>query len=85
VVYRSRFGLTDVNGNDLLDELDTAFVEDYALVNLALGKTFYEHYQLQIGANNLLDFRGSNPLAAQDNEVLINPGIQLFGRVTIQF
>jgi len=85
VVYRSRFGLTDVNGNDLLDELDMAFVEDYALVNLALGKTFFTHYQLQIGANNLLDFRGSNPLAAQDNEVLINPGIQLFGRVTIQF
>ncbi len=85
VTYRSRFGLTDRNGNDLLDEFDDSFTEGYALVNLAFGKTFFEHYQLQVGANNLLDFRGSNPLAAQDSEVLINPGIQLFMRFNIQF
>lgn len=85
VVYRSRFGLTDVNGNDILDQYDASFVEGYALVNLTLGKTFYRHYQLQLGADNLLDFKGSNPLAAQDSEVFINPGIQLFGRLTIQF
>ena len=85
VVYRSRFGLTDRNGNDLLDELDNSFVDGYALVNLSFGKTFYKHYQLQVGANNLLDFRGSNPLAAQDNEQLINPGIQAFARLNIQF
>ncbi|UJH66455.1 TonB-dependent receptor plug domain-containing protein [Allomuricauda sp. SCSIO 65647] len=85
VVYRSRFGLTDRNGNDLLDELDNAFVDGYALVNLSFGKTFYKHYQLQVGANNLLDFKGSNPLAAQDNEVLVNPGIQFFTRLNIQF
>jgi outer membrane receptor for ferrienterochelin and colicins len=85
VVYRSRFGLTDVNGNDILDEFDNSFVEGYALVNLALGKTFFEHYQLQLGADNLLDFKGSNPLASQDSEVFINPGIQLFGRLTFHF
>ncbi|NQZ44805.1 MAG: TonB-dependent receptor [Flavobacteriaceae bacterium] len=85
VVYRSRFGLTDRNGNDLLDDFDDAFVSGYALVNLSLGKTFYEHYQLQLGANNLLDFKGSNPLATQDNEQLINPGRQLFARFTFNF
>ncbi|WP_222981512.1 TonB-dependent receptor plug domain-containing protein [Flagellimonas meishanensis] len=85
VVYRSRFGLADRNGNDVLDELDNSFVDGYALVNLSFGKTFYEHYQLQLGANNLLDFQGSNPLATQDNEQLINPGIQLFARLNIQF
>ena len=85
VVYRSRFGLTDRNGNDLLDELDNAFVEGYALVNLSFGKTFYKHYQVQVGANNLLDFKGSNPLATQDNEQLINPGLQAFARLQIQF
>ncbi|UII74826.1 TonB-dependent receptor [Flagellimonas sp. HMM57] len=85
VVYRSRFGLADRNGNDLLDELDNSFVDGYALVNLAFGKTFLEHYSLQLGVNNLLDFKGTNPLAAQDSEVLINPGIQLFTRLNIQF
>ncbi len=85
VVYRSRFGLTDRNGNDLLDDLDNSFVAGYALVNFAFGKTFYKNYQLQFGANNLLDFKGQNPLAAQDAEVLINPGIQFFTRLNIKF
>lgn len=85
VVYRSRFGLTDRNGNDLLDNFDDSFVDGYALVNLSLGKTFFKHYQLQLGANNLLDFKGQNPLATQDNEILVNPGIQFFTRLNIQF
>ncbi|TLF45711.1 TonB-dependent receptor plug domain-containing protein [Maribacter aurantiacus] len=85
VVYRSRFGLTDRNGNNLLDDFDNSFVDGYSLVNLSLGKTLFKHYQLQLGANNLLDFKGSNPLALQDNEVLINPGIQLFTRLNITF
>lgn len=85
VVYRSRFGLTDRNGNDLLDNFDDAFIAGYALVNLTLGKTFMKHYQLQLGANNLLDFKGQNPLATQDNEILVNPGIQFFTRLNIHF
>ncbi|RDY59258.1 TonB-dependent receptor plug domain-containing protein [Flagellimonas nanhaiensis] len=85
VTYRSRFGLTDRNGNDVLDEFDDSFVKGYALVNLAFGKTFFEHYRLQAGANNLLNFKGSNPLATQDSELLINPGIQLFMRLNFQF
>ncbi|MEO9512664.1 MAG: TonB-dependent receptor [Flavobacteriaceae bacterium] len=85
VVYRSKFGLTDRNGNDLLDNFEDSFVDGYALVNLVFGKTFYKHYSLQLGVNNLLDFKGNNPLAAQDSEVLINPGIQLFTKLNIQF
>ncbi|WP_350293781.1 TonB-dependent receptor [uncultured Croceitalea sp.] len=85
VVYRSRFGLTDRNGNGLLDEFDDSFVDGYAIVNLSFGKTFYNHYQLQVGANNLLDFQGENPLTAQDSEILINPGIQLFLKLNVQF
>ncbi|WP_445382590.1 TonB-dependent receptor plug domain-containing protein [Robiginitalea sp. IMCC43444] len=85
LVYRSRFGLTDRNGNGLLDTYDDSFVNGYSLVNLSFGKTLWEDYQLQMGANNLLDFRGSNPLAAQDNEVFINPGIQLFVKLNFQF
>ena len=85
VTYRSQFGLTDQNGNDLLDVYDGTFSKGYALVNLTFGKTFFEHYQLQLGANNLLDFKGNNPLATQDNEVLLNPGIQLFTKINIEF
>lgn len=85
VTYRSKFGLTDRNGNDLLDDFDDSFVNGYALVNLTFGKTFLKHYSLQLGVNNLLDFKGNNPLAAQDSEVLINPGIQLFTKLNIQF
>ncbi|SFR31319.1 outer membrane receptor for ferrienterochelin and colicins [Robiginitalea myxolifaciens] len=85
VVYRSRFGLTDQNGNGLLDSFDNSFVRGYTLVNLSLDKRFNKNYQLQVGANNLLDFRGNNPLAAQDSELLINPGIQLFAKLNVQF
>ena len=85
VIYRSKFGLTDRNGNDILDDFDNAFVRGYALVNFAMTKTFYKHYQLQVGANNLLNFKGNNPLAQQDNEQLLNPGIQLFTRFSFQF
>ena len=85
VVYRSKFGLTDRNGNDLLDDYDNSFVDGYALVNLALGKTFFKHYRLQAGALNLLDFRGSNPLAGTGTSVQVNPGIQFFTKLSIQF
>ncbi|MEM6892881.1 MAG: TonB-dependent receptor [Bacteroidota bacterium] len=85
VVYRSKFGLTDDNGNGFLDDFDRTFVDGYALVNLSFGKKFFEHYQLQLGANNLLDFRGESPFSSVDNRILINPGIQLFGRINIQF
>ena len=85
LIYRSRFGLTDRNGNDLLDELDNAFINGFALVNLTLGKTFFKHYQVQVGANNLLNFTGNNPLAGIDDELLINPGRLIFARINFQF
>jgi len=85
IVYRSRFGLTDTNGNDLLDELDDSFVEGYALVNFAAAKTFLKRYRLQIGLNNLLDFQGQNPLATAGSRLLVNPGIQWFTGLNIQF
>ena len=85
VVYRSKFGLTDENGNGFLDDFDNTFVDGYALVNLSFGKKFFKHYQLQVGANNLLDFKGESPFSSLDNRILINPGIQLFGRINFEF
>lgn len=85
LIYRSRFGLTDRNGNDLLDELDNAFINGFTLVNLTLGKTFFKHYQVQVGANNLLNFTGNNPLAGVDDVLLVNPGRLIFARINFQF
>ncbi|WP_373019036.1 TonB-dependent receptor plug domain-containing protein [Muriicola sp.] len=84
-VYRGRFGITDRNGNGLLDVLDDSFVQGYTLVNLSFGKRLFEHYSVQIGANNVFNFQGNNPLAAQDGEVLINPGTEIFAKINFQF
>ncbi|MGD1946241.1 MAG: TonB-dependent receptor domain-containing protein [Croceivirga sp.] len=92
VIYRSRFGLTDINGNGFLDNFDNSFVDGYALVNLSFGKRFFKNYQVQIGANNLFDFRGIMPepfrpldTAGNRTTVFVDPGIQLFGRLNIDF
>ncbi|PRX56045.1 TonB-dependent receptor plug domain-containing protein [Flagellimonas meridianipacifica] len=85
VVYRSKFGLADRNGNGYLDDFDDSFVDGFALVNLSFGKTFFKHYQVQLGANNILDFRGENPFSTALNQIQVNPGIQFFGRLNIQF
>ncbi|WP_422860933.1 TonB-dependent receptor plug domain-containing protein [Flagellimonas sp. S174] len=85
VVYRSRFGLADRNGNGYLNDFDDSFVDGFALVNLSFGKTFFKYYQVQLGANNLLDFKGENPFSTALNQIQVNPGIQFFGRLNIQF
>ncbi|MEN1786156.1 MAG: TonB-dependent receptor, partial [Bacteroidota bacterium] len=85
VVYRSKFGLADRNGNNFLDDFDDSFVDGYALVNLAFGKTFFKHYHLQIGANNLLNFKGVNPFSTETTQIQVNPGIEIFGRLNIHF
>ncbi|MDX2061552.1 MAG: TonB-dependent receptor [Bacteroidia bacterium] len=55
VLYRSRFGLGDTNGNAILDDYDT-FAAGYATVNLNVGKTLWRHLTLQLGADNLLGY-----------------------------
>ncbi len=85
VIYRSRFGLTDFNGNGIIDDFDNSFVEGFALVNATLEKAFYKNYRLQIGANNLFDYKGVSPFSTNENTILVNPGIQLFARFNYQF
>ncbi|MBP2832387.1 TonB-dependent receptor [Aquimarina sp. U1-2] len=86
VIYRSRYGLADLNGNAVLDEFDDSFVHGYAVVNFATQKTFFKNYQLQAGVNNLFDFKGSNPVASDtDSNVQISPGIQVFAKLNYKF
>ncbi len=63
-VYRGRYGLGDLNGNQILDT-DNEYVAGYWLWNASVAREFGHLIRLQIGVDNLLDFR---------NETMI-PGI----------
>ena len=55
VFYRSRYGLYDTNGNQILDKHDT-FVDDYFTANLSVSKYITDKILFQAGANNLLNY-----------------------------
>lgn len=77
VFYRSKYGLFDTNGNQILDEFDD-FVNDYFLTNLSVSKHINSKIQLQLGANNLFDF--TNP-----DQIGNLSGRQLFARIQYNF
>ncbi len=77
VFYRSKYGLFDTNGNQILDKYDT-FVDDYFIANLSITKYIADKFVLQAGANNLFDF--TNP------ELITNiSGRQIFARLQYNF
>ena len=73
VIYRGRYGVgdirgniqgevippADINGNGILDTHDN-FVEGYALVNLSVAKSLPSGFRLQLGVDNLFDYK--NPI-----------------------
>ncbi len=77
VFYRSKYGLFDTNGNQILDKYDN-FVGDYFITNLSISKTIADKFILQAGANNLLDFTAPNQI---DNI----SGRQIFARIQYNF
>lgn len=77
VFYRSKYGLFDTNGNQILDKYDS-FVGDYFITNLSITKSIADKFTLQAGANNLLDFTAPNQI---DNI----SGRQIFGRIQYNF
>ena len=77
VFYRSKYGLFDTNGNQILDKYDT-FVDDYFIANLSITKNIADKLLLQAGANNLFDF--TNP------DLITNlSGRQIFARLQCNF
>ncbi len=75
-VYRSKYGLSDSNGNSYLDSNDQ-FINGYTLWNFAANKTFYRNYQLSLGVNNLLNYT---------NKRITNiPGRIIYAKVYIKF
>ncbi len=71
VNYRGRYGFMEANqANNFLDPYDT-FVRGFFLFNLAVQKTFYnKHLQLQLTADNLLDYRDQLMPAQQGRAVI---------------
>lgn len=77
VLYRSKYGLFDTNGNGILDKYDN-FIGDYFIANLSASKDIMDKFMLQAGANNLFDYTdpGQIPSLA---------GRQLYARIQYNF
>lgn len=77
VFYRSKYGMFDTNGNQILDKYDK-FVGDYFITNLSISKYIANKFILQAGANNLLDFTDPSQISNLS-------GRQLFARIQYNF
>ena len=77
VFYRSKYGMYDTNGNQILDKYDT-FVNDYFLTNLSASKYISDKLLFQIGASNLFDY-------TDPSQIPNLSGRQLFARIQYNF
>lgn len=77
VFYRSKYGMSDTNQNNILDKYDT-FIGDYFTANLSISKDITDKFTLQAGANNLFDY--TNPA-----QITNLAGRQLFARIQYNF
>ena len=73
ILYRSKYGLSDTNGNQILDRYDN-FVKQYSITNLSVTKNLHDTFSIQVGAQNVFNF--TNP-----NEISTILGRQLFARM----
>ncbi len=62
VVYRGRYGVSDVNGNNIIDD-SREMTAGYAMVNIAASKTIGNHFRLQAGVENLFNYTNPTQLA----------------------
>ena len=77
VFYRSKYGIFDTNGNQILDKYDT-FVADYFTTNLSASKYITDLFLIQVGANNLFDY-------TDPSHIPNLAGRQLFARIQYNF
>lgn len=55
IVYRGKYGFTDINGNNIADD-DREMVQGYWLTNIAVAKNINQKFQLQVGVENLFNY-----------------------------
>ena len=77
LLYRSKYGLFDTNGNGILDQYDSSFVDGFITANMAITKTLGQQFDLQIGANNLFNYT--------DRNIPNLNGLQLYTRLNFNF
>jgi outer membrane receptor for ferrienterochelin and colicins len=77
VLYRSKYGLFDTNGNGILDKYDK-FIGDYFITNLSASKYITDKLMLQAGANNLFDYTDPGQIPSLS-------GRQLYARIQYNF
>lgn len=75
--YRSKYGMFDTNGNQILDKYDT-FVADYFITNLSTSKHITDKTLVQVGANNIFDYKDPSQIPNLS-------GRQLFARIQFNF
>lgn len=54
VVYRGKYGWSDINGNQILD-VASEYAKGYTLMNFSFTKTFKNKYQIMAGIDNMLN------------------------------
>jgi outer membrane receptor for ferrienterochelin and colicins len=59
--YKGRFGYSDINGDNILDD-DREYVKGYVLLNAAISKAFRKGFDIQVGAENLLNHKDKDRL-----------------------
>ena len=77
LIYRSKYGLNDTNGNGIIDKYDR-FVKGYTMTNVSVGQPFLKKFYLQGGVNNVFDFTN----AAQISNI---PGRIFFLKLNYNF
>ncbi|MEO8534162.1 MAG: TonB-dependent receptor [Flavobacterium sp.] len=77
IFYRSKYGMSDTNANQILDKYDK-FVEDYLTTNLSISKDVTDKLLFQAGANNLFDY-------TDPSQIPNLTGRQLFARIQYNF
>lgn len=73
---RSKFGYSDRNGNNILDD-DKEYIDAYHLWNLTLSQEIPLNLMLQLGINNILNMK--------EKELLITPGRTYFINLIYNF
>ena len=58
ITYRSKYGLNDSNGNDILDSYDR-FVDGYCLWDIGITQNINSFQSFQVGIKNIFGF--TNP------------------------
>lgn len=59
--YRGRYGYSDINGDNILDD-NREYVKGYVLLNAAISKSFKQGFELQAGAENILNHKDKDRL-----------------------